>query len=77
MLEGQKPKLNVLLIPIPPVKADELDKWYLDCMTTDSVSVFPVPPTDPMPEELMDAYFTNPAPLGFDYSKVPGACDAQ
>jgi hypothetical protein len=30
-----------------------------------------------MPEELMDAYFTNPAPTGFDYSKVPGACAAQ
>lgn len=77
MLEGQKPKLNVLMIPIPAVNGDELDKWYLDCMTVDSVSVFPVPPTDPMPEELMDAYFTNPAPLGFDYSEVPGACDAQ
>jgi hypothetical protein len=25
----------------------------------------------------MDAYFTNPAPTGFDYSKVPGACAAQ
>jgi len=77
ILEGQKPKLNVLMIPIPPVSGAELDKWYQDCMTPDAVSVFPVPPTDPMPEALMDAYFTNPAPVGFDYSKVPGACDAQ
>lgn len=77
ILEGQKPKLNVLMIPIPPVAGADLGKWYQDCMTPDAVSVFPVPPADPMPEELMDAYFTNPAPTGFDYSQVPGACAAQ
>ena len=27
-LEGQKPKLNTLLIPIPPVHNADLDKWY-------------------------------------------------
>lgn len=75
MLDGQKPKLNTLLIPIPPVHGNELDKWYKDCMTPDAVSVFPVPPTDPMPEEWLDAYFTNPAPSkGWDYSKVPDSC---
>ena len=75
MLDGQKPKLNTLLIPIPPVHAAELDKWYKDCMTPDAVSVFPVPPTDPMPENVLDAYFANPAPTkGWDYSKVPDAC---
>nr|HMN85578.1 substrate-binding domain-containing protein [Bauldia sp.] len=77
ILEGQKPKLNVIMIPIPAVAGADLGKWYQDCMTPDSVSVFPVPPTDPMPEELMDAYFTNPAPTGFDYSQVPGACAAK
>jgi ribose transport system substrate-binding protein len=77
MLEGQKPKLNVLLIPIPRVHGADLANWYQDCMTTDAVSVFPVPPTDPMPETLMDAYFTNPASIGFDYSQVPGACAGQ
>ncbi|RWM20003.1 MAG: ribose ABC transporter substrate-binding protein [Mesorhizobium sp.] len=75
MLDGQKPKLNTLLIPIPPVHAAELDKWYKDCMTPDAVSVFPVPPSDPMPEDVLDAYFANPAPTkGWDYSKVPDAC---
>lgn len=75
ILDGQKPTLNTLLIPIPPVHAADLDKWYQDCMTPDAVSVFPVPPTDPMPEEWLDAYFSNPAPTkGWDYSKVPGAC---
>lgn len=75
MLEGQKPKLNVLMIPIPAIKGSELANWYQDCMTPDAVSVFPVPPTDPMPEEWLDAYFTNPAPTkGWDYANVPGAC---
>jgi ribose transport system substrate-binding protein len=74
-LDGQKPKLNTLLIPIPPVHDADLDKWYKDCMTPDAVSVFPVPPTDPMPEEWLDAYFANPAPSkGWDYAKVPDAC---
>lgn len=78
MLDGQKPKLNTLLIPLPPVHNADLDKWYKDCMTPDAVSVFPVPPTDPMPEEWLDAYFTNPAPSqGWDYAKVPDACAAQ
>ncbi|MDQ6434664.1 ABC transporter substrate-binding protein [Mesorhizobium sp. LHD-90] len=75
MLEGQKPKLNVLMIPIPTVAGSELGNWYKDCMTPDAVSVFPVPPSDPMPEEWLDAYFSNPAPSkGWDYAKVPDAC---
>ncbi|RUX31118.1 ribose ABC transporter substrate-binding protein [Mesorhizobium sp. M7A.F.Ca.US.011.01.1.1] len=75
MLDGQKPKLNTLLIPIPPVHTADLGAWYKDCMTTDAVSIFPIPPTDPMPEEWLDAYFSSPAPTkGWDYSKVPDAC---
>ncbi|OBQ75388.1 ABC transporter substrate-binding protein [Mesorhizobium erdmanii] len=75
MLDGQKPKLNTLLIPIPPVHSADLGQWYKDCMTTDAVSIFPIPPKDPMPEEWLDAYFSNPAPTkGWDYSKVPDAC---
>jgi len=77
MLEGQKPKLNVLLIPIPRVDGKDLEAWYEPCMKPDSVSVFPVPPTDPMPVELMNGYFNNPASIGFDYASVPGACAAQ
>ena len=75
MLDGQKPKLNTLLIPIPPVHSADLGAWYKDCMTPDAVSIFPVPPKDPMPEEWLNAYFANPAPTqGWDYSKVPDAC---
>jgi ribose transport system substrate-binding protein len=75
VMAGQKPILNTLLIPIPPVHGNELDAWYEECMTPDAVSVFPVAPTDPMPEEWLDAYFSNPAPTqGWDYAAVPGAC---
>ena len=75
MLDGQKPKLNTLMIPIPAVHNDDLGKWYKECMTPDAVSVFPVPPEDPMPEEWLDAYFENPAPsLGWDYASTPDAC---
>ncbi|MCO6051832.1 ABC transporter substrate-binding protein [Mesorhizobium sp. RP14(2022)] len=75
MLEGQNPTLNTLMIPIPAVHNADLGTWYKDCMTPDAVSVFPVPPTDPMPEEWLDAYFSKPAKSpGWDYAKVPQAC---
>jgi ribose transport system substrate-binding protein len=77
-LEGQQPKINTLLMPIPPVHGADLAQWYKPCMTPDSVSVFPVPPTDPVPESVLDAYFVKPAPTPtYDYSKVPAACPAQ
>lgn len=75
VLEGQEPKLGTLMIPVPPVRQAELDKWYQSCMTPDAVSVFPVAPQDPMPEALLDGYFNKPAatPL-FDYAKTPDPC---
>jgi ribose transport system substrate-binding protein len=75
MMTGQKPVMNTLLMPIPAVKSAELGDWYAECMTPDAVSVFPVSPTDPMPEEELDAYFSNPAPTpGWDYASVPKPC---
>ncbi|WP_275787069.1 substrate-binding domain-containing protein [Pararhizobium gei] len=75
LLDGQTPKLNTLMIPIPAIHNADLASWYKDCMTPDSVSVFPVPPKDPMPEEWLDAYFNGAKPTpGWDYAKVPDAC---
>ncbi len=75
VMDGQKPTLNTLLMPIPAVHGADLGAWYKDCMTPDAVSIFPVPPTDPVGEDLLDAYFANPAPtMGWDYAKVPDAC---
>ncbi len=77
ILEGQQPKMNTLMIPIPAVHTNELDKWYRPCMKPDSVSVFPVAPEDPMPAALMDAYFAKPAAVKyFDYKDTPDACAA-
>ncbi|MDQ0323212.1 ribose transport system substrate-binding protein [Pararhizobium capsulatum DSM 1112] len=75
ILDGQTPKLNTLMIPIPTIHNADLGSWYKDCMTPDSVSVFPIPPKDPMPEEWLDAYFNGAKPTpGWDYAKVPDAC---
>jgi len=75
LLEGQQPKLNEIMIPIPVVHGNELGKWYSSCMTPASVSVFPVPPTDPMPVMLMNDYFTHPKPIaGYDYAATPDPC---
>jgi ribose transport system substrate-binding protein len=75
VLEGQQPRLNTLMIPIPAVHSADLGKWYSSCMTPDSVSVFPIAPEDPMPVKLMDAYFRKPAPVeGYDYAATPNPC---
>lgn len=75
MLEGQEPKLNIIMVPVPEVKPDELEAWYASCMTTDAVSVFPVAPEDPLPPEMMDHYFENAASVAlFDYSQTPDPC---
>jgi ribose transport system substrate-binding protein len=75
MLAGEKPRLNLLMMPIPSVTMADFPKLYQPCMTPDAVSVFPVPPSDPVSENVLDGYFQNPAPTpSYDYSKVPGAC---
>ncbi len=75
LLEGQQPKLNTILVPIPVVHGADLDKWYQPCMTPDAVSTFPVPPTDPMPQATLENYFKKPAPIAdWNYADVPGAC---
>lgn len=77
VLEGQQPKLNIIMVPVPEVKQAELDKWYSSCMTTDAVSIFPVAPQDPLPDAMMDAYFVKPAPTAlFDYAQTPDPCAA-
>jgi ribose transport system substrate-binding protein len=63
------------MIPIPTVHGADLAKWYEPCMTPDAVSTFPVPPSDPMPDALLGAYFRKPAAIAlYNYADVPGAC---
>jgi len=74
-LEGQGPKLNTLLVDLPKVTMDDLPGWAADCMTPDSGTVFPVAPSDPYPEDLLDAYFANGAATPpYDYATTPNPC---
>lgn len=74
VLLGQQPKLNTLMIPLPRVEETAFAQWYAPCMTLHSTTVFPVPPEDPMPTELLAGYFENPAPVpGWDYKNTPKA----
>jgi len=78
VLEGQEPKLNLVMVPVPSVESDKLGDWYKSCMTPSSSSIFPVAPEDPLPANLMDEYFKNPEPVAlFDYSQTPDPCEGQ
>jgi ribose transport system substrate-binding protein len=75
LLEGEKPKLNTLMMPIPAITEADFPAIYKSCMTPDAVSVFPIPASDPVPESMLDGYFAAPQPTkGWDYAKVPSAC---
>lgn len=75
LLEGQHPKLNTLMVPIPPFSSQRLSQWFRPCMTESSVTPFPVSPTDPLPEPLMNGYFTNgKATPPYSYKSVPSPC---
>ncbi|MGU3399431.1 substrate-binding domain-containing protein [Brucellaceae bacterium D45D] len=75
VLEGQKPLINTIIAPMPTVTQADLPSWYKDCMKPDSGAIFPIPPQDPFPEDLMNGYFTDGSatPL-YDFAKVPASC---
>ncbi len=76
IMDGQKPSVNTLMIPIPAVSQEQQANWYGSCMKPDSSGIFPVASSDPVPQSVMNAYFDgNDAPArGWDYSQVPPAC---
>ncbi len=75
LLEGQHPKLDTLLVPIPTVTQASLAKWYAPCMTPSSASVFPASQTDPLPASLMNGYFSNGQALPeYSFTSMPQAC---
>ncbi|WP_276121976.1 substrate-binding domain-containing protein [Pararhizobium qamdonense] len=75
VVSGQKPIVNTIIAPMPTITQADLPTWYKDCMKPDSAAIFPIPPQDPFPEELLSAYFSNgeATPL-YDFSKVPASC---
>lgn len=75
LLAGKDPKLSTLMVPVPKVTQSMLPQLYKPCMKPDSANVFPVMPNDPLPNNLMDAYFEKPGAVGpYSYSKIPDAC---
>jgi ribose transport system substrate-binding protein len=75
VLEGNGPTLSTIMVPVPSIGQDDLEGMYAPCMTPSSTSVFPVAAEDPLPSDLMDAYFTTPGAVGpFDYADTPDAC---
>ncbi len=75
LLEGQQPIVNTIIVPVPEIKQEDLDKWAAPCMTVESGSIFPVPPADPISEEMMDGYFKNGAGTpGYDFATTPDPC---
>lgn len=75
VLEGQKPLVNTIIAPMPLVTQADLPNWYKDCMKPDSAAIFPIPPQDPFPEELLNGYFSNGSATAlYDFAKVPASC---
>jgi ribose transport system substrate-binding protein len=75
VISGQKPIVNTIIAPMPTITQADLPTWYKDCMKPDSAAIFPIPPQDPFPEELLNAFFSNgeATPL-YNFSKVPASC---
>ena len=75
IMDGKGPLLSTLEVPIPKVTMDDFSTMWRSCMTTDASSIFPVASKDPLPSELMDAYFKTPGKVGpFEYSQTPDPC---
>jgi ribose transport system substrate-binding protein len=65
-----------MMLPLPEVKQDSLENWYESCMELDTLSIFPIPPTDPTSDELLNAYFENGDVIPeYSYEDTPSPCD--
>lgn len=75
VMEGQKPLVNTIIAPMPTVTQADLPEWYKDCMKPDFAAIFPIPPQDPFPEELLNGYFSNGAATPqYNFANVPASC---
>lgn len=75
LLDGQKPLVNTIIAPMPTITQADLPNWYKGCMKPDSAAIFPIPPSDPFPEALLDGYFSNgKATPQYDFAAVPASC---
>lgn len=65
LLEGQHPKNMTIFYPPPTITAANVNKWWTSDLTP-STTLWPEPPTDPLPDSSMNQYFSNgAAPLPY------------
>jgi ribose transport system substrate-binding protein len=76
ILLGQTPKINIIMLPLPEVSQENLEDWYEPCMQLDSLAIFPIPPDDPTPDWILDAYFEDGETIpAYNYAEIPRACE--
>jgi ribose transport system substrate-binding protein len=77
ILSGEHPAISPILFPLSPWSGANLTGWYGTCMTqAGGESPFPVPPTQPISNAQMNAYFTDGhevAPYSYQGTLTP-AC---
>lgn len=77
ILSGERPVISPILFPLSSWSGANLTGWFGACMTqAGGESPFPVPPTQPLSDAQMNAYFTNGhavAPYSYQGTLTP-AC---
>jgi ribose transport system substrate-binding protein len=76
VLEGQRPRISPIMFPLSPWVGTDVSAWTASCMTQGSEAPFPVPPTAPLTENQIGAYFSAPKAVSpYSYgSTLPKAC---
>ena len=60
ILSSERPIVSPILFPLSNWSGSDLTGWYGSCMTqANGESPFPVPPTQPLTDTQMNAYFTS------------------
>jgi ribose transport system substrate-binding protein len=65
LLEGQHPKNMTIFYPPPEITAKNVNSWW-NRQLTPTTTAWPEPPYDPLPDSVLNQYFTNGrAPLPY------------
>jgi hypothetical protein len=65
LLEGQHPKNMTIFYPPPEITAKNVNSWWNRHLTP-TTTAWPEPPYDPLPDSVLNQYFTNGrAPLPY------------
>jgi ribose transport system substrate-binding protein len=65
ILEGQHPSNITIYYPPPEITAANIDSWWTPALSP-TTTIWPEPPTNPLPTKVMSGFFTNgSAPLPY------------